>query len=214
MTYDIIKQGDIMKSIKEEVITTQIINKSKFINHLINTSSVEDVPFNLKRLRKLYSDANHHCFAYIVGNNQDIQKFNDDGEPSKTAGLPMLEVMKKHDLTNVLSVTIRYFGGVKLGAGGLTRAYTKSCAESITKCTFTELTSYTDLFIKISFDQIGHVEKYIRDNYILINTTYDNFVNYEVTVSSSSLSTLKDSITEYTKGSANFTIIKDYQVYK
>lgn len=203
-----------MKSIRKEVITSDIINKSKFINHTIPVSSVEETTQCLKRIRKLYSDANHYCFAYIIGNNQEIQKYSDDGEPSKTAGLPILEVMKKHDLTNVLSITIRYFGGTKLGAGGLTRAYTKSCAESITQVEFTELTNYTNLIIKISFDHIGHVEKYVRDNYELINTTYDNFVNYEISVPTTLLSTLQDSITEYTKGSAEFKKIKTYDIYK
>lgn len=203
-----------MKSIKQEVITSQIINKSKFINYLIPVFSIEEAISNLKRLKSLYNDANHHCFAYIIGNTQEIQKYSDDGEPYGTAGLPILEVMKKHDLTNVLAVTIRYFGGIKLGAGGLTRAYTKSCAISITEVVFTELTSFTDLTIKVSFDQIGHVEKYIRDNYELTNTTYDNFVNYEVTVSSLSLNKLQSSITGFTKGSAQFKINKIYDIYK
>ena len=130
-----------MKSIKEEIISRELINKSKFINYIIPVSSLEETKSKLNELRKLYSDASHHCFAYILGNNQEVQKYNDDGEPSKTAGMPILEVLKKHDLTNVLSVTIRYYGGVKLGAGGLTRAYTKSCAESVSKAIFTSLTN-------------------------------------------------------------------------
>lgn len=203
-----------MKSIKEEVISKDIINKSKFINYLIPVSSLEETNLMLERIKKLFNDASHHCYAYILGNNQEIQKYSDDGEPSKTAGLPILEVMKKHDLTNVLSITIRYYGGTKLGAGGLTRAYTKSCAESISLATFTKLTSYTDISIKVSFDHIGHVEKYIRDNYDLINTEYDDFVNYTVRVESDLLSNLTDSITEFTKGSGTFKILNTYDIYK
>ena len=203
-----------MKSIKEEIISKEIISKSKFINYLIPVSSLEEATLKLKNLRKLYNDASHHCFAYILGNNQEIQKYSDDGEPSKTAGLPILEVMKKHDLTNILSVTIRYYGGTKLGAGGLTRAYTRSCAESITKATFTKLINCTHLLIKVEFNQIGHVEKYIRDNYELIDTTYDNLVNYTVKVNTSLLPNLQDSITEFTKGNAKFNIIKSYDIYK
>jgi len=208
------KQGDNMKSIKGEIITEDLINKSRFINYLIPTSNLEDTLTKLSNLRKKYSDASHHCFAYIIGNNQEVQKYSDDGEPSKTAGLPILEVLKKHDLTNVLSVTIRYYGGTKLGAGGLTRAYTKSCAESVALSTFTSLTNYTQLSVKISFDHIGHVEKYIRDNYELIYTTYDNFVNYTVNLKSSELLSFQNSITEFTKGSAVFNIIKNYDIYK
>lgn len=203
-----------MKSVKEELVSTLIINKSKFINHLIPVSSIEEIHIAQKRLKKQYSDANHHCFAYILGNNQDIQKYSDDGEPSKTAGLPILEVMKKHDLTNVISVTIRYFGGIKLGAGGLTRAYTKSAASNVNEAVFTSLTSYTEIIVSIPFDQIGHVEKYIRDNYVLNNTLYDTSVHYEVTVQSSDLSNFQNTITEYTKGIAEYKITKTYELYK
>lgn len=203
-----------MKSIKKVISNELIIKKSKFINHLIPVSSLEEVSLNQKRLKELYSDANHHCFAYLIGNNQEIQKYSDDGEPNKTAGFPILEVLKKNDLTNVLNVTIRYFGGVKLGAGGLTRAYTKSCSECIKEATFSELTSFTDLSIKVTFDNIGNVEKYLRDNYILENTIYDEFVNYFVTLESSSLSELENNITEHTKGSAIINVIKTYDLYK
>ncbi len=203
-----------MKSIKEQIISKEIISKSKFINYLIPVSNLEETTSKLNELRKLYNDASHHCFAYILGNNQEIQKYSDDGEPSKTAGLPILEVMKKHNLTNVLSVTIRYYGGTNLGAGGLTRAYTRSCATSVSKSTFTSLTNYTHLSVTISFDHIGHVEKYIRDNFELINTTYDNSVNYLVNVESSKTSNFKTSITEFTKGSAIFNIIKTFDIYK
>ncbi len=203
-----------MKSIKEEIISTDSINKSKFVNYLIPVSDLDDTLSKLNNLRKLYSDASHHCFAYILGNNQEIQKYSDDGEPSHTAGLPILEVLKKHNLTNILSVTIRYYGGTKLGAGGLTRAYTKSCAESVALSTFTTLANYTHLRVKISFDHIGHVEKYIRDNYDLVDTTYDNFVNYTINIKSSDLEDFQNSLTEFTKGSALFNIIKTYDIYK
>ena len=79
-----------MKSIKEEIISTDSINKSKFVNYLIPVSDLDDTLSKLNNLRKLYSDASHHCFAYILGNNQEIQKYSDDGEPSHTAGLPKI----------------------------------------------------------------------------------------------------------------------------
>lgn len=198
----------------KEIITEDTIQKSKFINHLIPVSDLEDALSKLKELRNTYRDASHHCFAYIIGKNQEVQKYSDDGEPSKTAGMPILEVLKKHDLTNVLAVTIRYYGGKKLGAGGLTRAYTKSCAESIAQSSFTSLTNYTHLSITISFDHIGHVEKYIRDNYELLETTYDNFVHYKINIESAMVEDVKTSITEFTKGSAEFSVIKTYDIYK
>ena len=87
----------IVKSIKNVVIKEITINKSIFINYLVHVNSVDEVKNYLLDLRKKYSDANHHCFAYIIGKNQEIQKYSDDGEPSKTAGMPMIEVLKKHD---------------------------------------------------------------------------------------------------------------------
>ena len=125
-----------MKSILQTVTSEIVINKSEFLNFLIPVSSIEEVNERLRFLRKEHPNANHHCFAYIIGKNQEIQKYSDDGEPSKTAGMPMIEVLKKHDLTNVLTVSIRYFGGIKLGAGGLVRAYTKSVSEAIKEATF------------------------------------------------------------------------------
>ena len=94
----------------------------------------------------------------------------------------MLEVLKKHELTNVLAVTVRYFGGIKLGAGGLVRAYTKSVAESVLICQFSHLIKYITCSATISFDNIGVSEKYIRDTFELVNTTYDTHVHYEIKI--------------------------------
>ncbi len=203
-----------MKSIKKVIVKELTINKSTFINYLLPISNLEDVQKNLLQLRKKYSDAHHHCFAYIIGNNQEVQKYNDDGEPNKTAGYPMMEVLKKHQLTNVLNVSIRYFGGVKLGAGGLVRAYTKGCANAIQDATFSYLVNYSKVIIKIPFHHIGNVEKYLRDNCHLINTKYDNFVNYEVNILTSKLNEIKSIITESTKGESQFHTIKTFDKYK
>ena len=203
-----------MKSIKKEIVIELEINKSTFINYLIPIVNLEDVHKNLLQLRKKYSDASHHCFAYIIGNNQEVQKYSDDGEPSKTAGYPMMEVLKKQKLTNVLNVCIRYFGGIKLGAGGLVRAYTNSCAKAVLEASFTHQANYTQIIIKIPFHHIGNVEKYLRDNYKLLDTTYDDFVNYKLNVQTSKLSEFKETITEYTKGVAQFTILNSFDRYE
>ncbi len=203
-----------MKSIKELKVTELIINKSTFVNYLIPVSSLLEVEENRETLKKKHNDASHHCFAYILGNNQEIQKYSDDGEPSKTAGYPMMEVLKKHNLTNVLNVSIRYYGGIKLGAGGLVRAYTKGCANTVGISTFTMLANYTELKLSIPFDKIGNVEKYIRDNYNLLNTTYDELVNYTISIKSSSLKDFNLKMTELTKGKAIIINIKTYDKYE
>ncbi len=203
-----------MKSIIKEVKVKLVINKSTFINYLLPASNLEDVHKNLSMLKNKYSDASHHCFAYILGNNQEVQKYSDDGEPNKTAGYPMMEVLKKHNLTNVLNVNIRYFGGIKLGAGGLVRAYTKGCANAIVEAEFSKLANYSSLKINIPFHHIGNVEKYIRDNYQLTNTTYENDVCYFVNIKTSEIPQFKSIITESTKGETKFEITKTFQKYE
>lgn len=202
-----------MKSIKKEVVTEFTISKSNFINYLIPVTSVEKAKDEMQRLKQKYPDANHHCYCYIIGNNQEVQKYSDDGEPSKTAGLPMLEVLKKHDLTNVLNVSIRYFGGIKLGAGGLVRAYTKSASNAILECEFTSLKILHQIEITIPFDYIGSVEKHLRDNHQLKGTSYDTHVHYHLNILQSEFSQLKDSLQERTNGKAQVEIIDTFEQY-
>ena len=111
-----------MYTIKNDDSYELEIKKSKFISKLYRVNNIEDVNNILSSLRKEYSDATHHCYAYIINNSK---KSSDDGEPGGTAGIPILQVLDKNNLNYVLCVVIRYFGGIKLGAGGLVRAYSK-----------------------------------------------------------------------------------------
>ena len=104
------------------------INKSRFVTYKLELSSLDVVKPFLEQLRKEHKKANHVCYAYVYNKEIVSEKCSDDGEPGGTAGYPILNVIKKKNLTNVLVVVVRYFGGIKLGAGGLTRAYTKACA--------------------------------------------------------------------------------------
>lgn len=117
-----------MKSIKEITEHELIIKKSSFLCTLIPCDDHQLANDIVKQYKEKYFDANHNCSAYIVNGHE---KANDDGEPSKTAGMPMLNVLQKQELTNVIAIVTRYFGGIKLGAGGLTRAYTQSVAETL-----------------------------------------------------------------------------------
>lgn len=115
-----------MISVKELTTHRIIIKKSEFVCHLIPCSDIDKA----KELIEQYSDkeATHNCVAYIIGSHE---RANDDGEPSQTAGMPMLNVLKMQNLTNIIALVTRYFGGIKLGAGGLTRAYTQSVSETL-----------------------------------------------------------------------------------
>ena len=104
------------------------ISKSRFISYRLELSSLDDVKLFLEKLKKEHKKARHVCYAYVYNKEVISEKCSDDGEPGGTAGYPILNVIKKKNLTNVLVAVVRYFGGIKLGAGGLTRAYTKSAA--------------------------------------------------------------------------------------
>ena len=117
-----------MKSEIEAKTFELIINKSRFIAYKLELNSLEQVKPFLESLRKEHKKANHVCYAYVYNKDMVSEKCSDDGEPGGTAGYPILNVIKKKNLTNVLVAVVRYFGGIKLGAGGLTRAYTKACA--------------------------------------------------------------------------------------
>jgi len=203
-----------MKSIKEVIVAESIIKKSKFINYLIPVADILEVEKHLLSLKEKYQGANHHTYAYVIGKNQELQKYSDDGEPNKTAGFPMMEVIKKNDLTNVLNVSIRYFGGIKLGAGGLTRAYTKGCSIAISKAKYSYLTNYSEITVKIPFDKIGKVEKYIRDNYFIQKTEYNELVNYFVVIKTDDLMAFKIIIKDLTKGIAIIDLLKSYDKYE
>ena len=105
-----------------------VINKSRFIAYKLELNSIDDVKPFLESLKKEHKKARHICYAYVFNKDMVSEKCSDDGEPGGTAGYPILNVIKKKNLTNTLVAVVRYFGGIKLGAGGLTRAYTKACA--------------------------------------------------------------------------------------
>jgi len=111
------------------------IKKSKFLTYIYPYGNVEDIESTLKDLRQKHKDATHVCYAYVVA-SPNMEKCSDDGEPDGTAGKPILDVIKKNNLTDVLIVVVRYFGGIKLGAGGLVRAYSSSAGDIVKLCKF------------------------------------------------------------------------------
>lgn len=139
-----------MRSVKNISEHKIIIKKSEFICTLIPMNDENKIDETLQYYKEKYKNATHNCIAYIVGQKE---KANDDGEPSGTAGLPMLHVLKKQELTNIIAIVTRYFGGIKLGAGGLTRAYTQSVSEAIKNAQIVEkhLVDFYEIIIDYSF---------------------------------------------------------------
>jgi uncharacterized YigZ family protein len=186
--------------IKESQVNTIIIDKSEFITYLKPVFSVEEALDFLSDIRKKHYDATHNCYAYAIGDNMEIQKCSDDGEPSKTAGAPILDVLKKQNVTNIICIVTRYFGGIKLGAGGLVRAYSSSCSEALKKCIFQEKKDYLKINVSIPYDLIGNIERFLRSNTELINTDFSNVVSYDVYILDSYYSEFEKEITNISKG--------------
>lgn len=144
-----------------------IINKSRFLGYSSNAENPEMAEVFISQIRKKHFDATHNCWAYVIGSNFGIQKASDDGEPSGTAGIPILEVMKKEEITNAVIVVTRYFGGVKLGAGGLIRAYTQGAKIALENGKIVEKLIYIPLDIISDYTNVGKLNYYIGENNIL-----------------------------------------------
>ena len=140
-----------MKVIKGQYEATLIILKSRFIAEAFRVDTVEDVAFFLAQTKKKYYDANHHCYAYRLKEDATIQKMSDDKEPAKTAGMPNLDVLTNQELTNILVIVTRYFGGTLLGTGGLVRAYTQATQEVLKKVRFYELQKQMTFKLSLSY---------------------------------------------------------------
>ena len=154
------------------------VKKSKFIANVIKITDEQDAKEKLNQIRKEYSDARHNCYAYIVYDNETktkIEKSSDDREPSGTAGIPMLTLLQKNNLVNVLIVVTRYFGGILLGTGGLVRAYTDSSKQALEVAKIIELQYGEIIEYCIEYDEFEYF-KYIceKNNIEIINTEYSN----------------------------------------
>jgi uncharacterized YigZ family protein len=137
---------------------------SKFLSFLYPVSSVDDVKEYLTQLKKKYYDATHHCYAYIIGYDKETFRMNDDGEPSSTAGKPIYGQLQSNDLTNVLLVVVRYFGGTKLGVSGLIKAYKESSAECIALAQIVEKQVKNKYNIYFAYEDMNVVMNILKQN--------------------------------------------------
>jgi len=167
-----------MYSIKNNINKLYEIEKSKFYTYIYKIDNINEINNYLNELKNEYKDATHYCYAYIV---DGMEKCSDDGEPSGTAGIPILNILKQNNLNHVLCVVIRYFGGIKLGAGGLVRAYGNSAKEALNKTTIIELNEGYLIKIIFSYDNIKQVDYLLKDSFITYKE-YDENVIYEIQV--------------------------------
>ena len=165
----------INKNIEHEII----IKNSRFITILIKINNKEDITKNLETCKLNYPRATHYCYAYKIG--ETIKKSSDDGEPSGTAGLPMLNVLDKENITNILAIVIRYFGGIKLGAGGLIRAYAKSVKEALNEIEKKELVPAILCEITFPYTKEQEIKKEIKEENIISKTYLEN-ITYQMKI--------------------------------
>ena len=166
-----------MKSIENNIEQTYTINKSKFITKLYKIETEDEATNILDNLRREYKDATHVCYAYIVDN---IKRMSDDGEPGGTAGIPILNVLENNNLNYILAVVIRYFGGIKLGAGGLVRAYSNSVSETL-KNNIIDYTLGKQIKITFDYNNVKEVDNLLKDEEI-INKDFNEQIIYIVNV--------------------------------
>lgn len=181
------------------------IEKSRFICYLNRAFNEEEAKAYILRIKKLHPNATHHCSAFLIGEHSELQRSNDDGEPSGTAGVPMLESLRMNKMNDVVAVVVRYFGGIKLGAGGLIRAYSKRVSEAIKLATLTDKILTYKYSLTFSYDLIGKLDYFLahHDTEIL-NKEYDERVTY---VYRSRSDDLNDAIQEIASGSAEIIFL-------
>lgn len=165
-------------SIKENVQAEIIVKKSKFICNLIKVSSQEEAETTIKEMKKKYFDARHNCVAYrIKEEDKIVEKASDDGEPSKTAGEPMLNILQKNNLCNVVAIVTRYFGGILLGTGGLVRSYSDSLLKAIANSEIVEKCSGEEYEVKIDYHNLEVFKHYCKINDIfIIDSQYSDII--------------------------------------
>lgn len=180
------------------------IERSRFITYVNRAETEEEAQEFIADIKKKHWDANHNCSAYMIGENNLIQKANDDGEPSGTAGVPMLEVLKKRDLKDTVVVVTRYFGGIKLGAGGLIRAYGRATSEGLNATGIVERSLMRIMKATIDYTWLGKVENEIRSSrFQLKDIHYLEAVEVEVYVEEANKTSFTEWMTELTNGQAD-----------
>lgn len=180
-----------------------IIKNSKFITLLYKINNEDIIKDILNNVKEIYPDATHYCYAYIIGNQK---KSSDDGEPSKTAGMPILKVLENNQLNHILAIVVRYFGGIKLGANGLIRAYSKCTSNALKENTIKELIQGYNINITFSYQDIKKIDYLLKD--IKINSKiFDNLITYNLDIPINFINTIINN-------NISYQIIKDIYIEK
>ena len=195
-----------MKTILENFFFQIEIEKSKFLGYAIAINSEEEAKEEINKIRKEHPKATHHCYAYVL---KDKQKSNDDGEPAGTAGIPILEIIKQFGLENVLVVVVRYFGGIKLGAGGLVRAYARSAKEVLLVSKIHEIKTLPTYDLIFDYNYISSMENFIAKNQLkILDKEYELKVSYKLLLETPGI---LEKITDFMQGKIEINYDKDIE---
>ena len=188
-------------TIKQAHSIENVISKSRFIAYIKPVATENEAKAFIDEIKIKHKDATHNCSAYTVGPEMNIQKANDDGEPSGTAGIPMLEILKKLEIHNVCVVVTRYFGGIKLGAGGLIRAYSGAVRDVIYDMGRVELREAIPVTVTLDYDQTGKFEYELASTtFLLREQFYTDKVSYQIDVVKNEYDAFIDFLNRITSG--------------
>ncbi|KXU05211.1 YigZ family protein [Streptococcus oralis] len=194
------------RTIKEDGQVQEEIKKSRFICHAKRVYSEEEARDFITAIKKEHYKATHNCSAFIVGERSEIKRTNDDGEPSGTAGVPMLGVLENHNLTNVCVVVTRYFGGIKLGAGGLIRAYAGSVALAVKEIGIIEIKEQAGIAIQMSYAQYQEYSNFLREHKLTeIETNFTDQIDTIIYVDKEEKENIKSALVEFFNGKVTLT---------
>ncbi len=195
-----------MKTIKNEIKNEIIIEKSKFICSLKSVDTFEQAIEFINSLKKEHYNASHNCSALIIGLNSNTMRSSDDGEPSGTAGNPMLNVLKMNNLSNIVVVVTRYFGGIKLGTGGLIRAYTQSVTSALKTAEIITVKEMTKVEITVNYSIANLIKNKI--DYLLLNIEYTKDVKFLYLVDKNCLDSFLETFTKLTNANFEYNILE------
>ena len=194
------------RTIKEDGQVQEEIKKSRFICHAKRVYSEEEARDFITAIKKEHYKATHNCSAFIIGERSEIKRTSDDGEPSGTAGVPMLGVLENHNLTNICVVVTRYFGGIKLGAGGLIRAYAGSVALAVKEIGIIEIKEQAGIAIQMSYTQYQEYSNFLKEhNLIELNTNFTDQVDTMIYVDKEDKENIKAALVEFFHGKVTLT---------
>jgi len=194
------------RTIKEDGQVQEEIKKSRFICHAKRVYSEEEARDFITAIKKEHYKATHNCSAFIIGERSEIKRTSDDGEPSGTAGVPMLGVLENHNLTNVCVVVTRYFGGIKLGAGGLIRAYAGSVALAVKEIGIIEIKEQAGIAIQMSYAQYQEYGNFLKEHDLMeLETNFTEQVDTMIYVDKEEKDNIKAALVEFFNGKVTLT---------